>query len=689
MFCSLLVCKLTLRPSPAFESMQKKDVKKRIKLLIKAIDKHRYEYHVLNKQSISDEALDSLKHELAQLEEQYPEFAAKNSPTQRVAGNALTKFVKVVHEVVQYSFYDIFSPEELEQWQERNLRYLEKQGGLRSTFEYICELKIDGLHVILTYEHGSLQLGATRGDGKVGEDVTQNVKTIESIPLVIPLKKKMLIEGEIFMSKKSFAALNKKQADEGKELFANPRNTAAGAVRQLDPQLVANRKLDCFVYDISGGEVMQKTQKHELTQLHTLGFKVNKHYRLCKTLHEVVDFWKHWQTAKKREDYWIDGVVVKVNEVSLQKQLGVVGKAPRWAIAFKFPAEQKTTVVEDVRFQVGRTGALTPVAHLAPVNIVGSTVSRATLHNMDEIQRLGLKIGDSVVLQKAGDIIPDIVTVLTELRTGNEKDIQTPKKCPICGFEVFQKPDEVALYCSNLKCYAQEKEKIIHFVSNKGFDIVGMGKRVVEIFLDEGIISDVADIFLLKIGDIASLKGFGEKSAQKLIDSIARAQKISLPRFLYSLGIRHVGEQTAYALAHAFGTLERVTTADLEHLRSVPDVGKVVAASIHNFFLQKENRELLKNLQKSGVVILEEMQPLRSEMFGKSFVLTGTLEKLTRDQASAEIRARGGTVGSSLSSKTDYLVVGNDPGSKFDKAQQLGVKILNEQAFFEILNSGA
>jgi DNA ligase (NAD+) len=670
--------------------MNKGEARERISKLKKEIDHHRYQYHVLDKPELSDAAWDGLKNELAKLEEQYPDLVTADSPTQRVGGEPLDKFKKIKHEVSQWSFNDAFDEEDLRAFDKR----IKKDLGLSETdnIEYMCELKIDGLHVVLTYENGQLKYGATRGDGKVGEDVTHNLKTIESLPLILRKPTDVIVEGEVYIGAKDFEKLNKEREKSNEVLFANPRNAAAGGLRQLDPKLAKARKLNCFLYDISKGEDLP-TQQAELEKLKDLGFKVNKHAQLCRGVIEVLNYWRKWEHNKHKEDYWIDGVVVKVNSVKQQKNLGYTGKAPRFALALKFAPEQVTTVVEDIEVQVGRTGALTPVAHLRPVKVAGSTVSRATLHNEDEIKRLDVRIGDTVILEKAGDIIPDIVQVLKNLRTGKEKKFVFPTKCPICGSPVEKKQggtnQSVAIYCTNKNCYAQQLRGLIHFASKVGVDIEGLGAKVVEQLFQEKLVGDSADFYTLTVGDLLPLERFAKQSAQNLIDAIQNKKEISLNRFINALGIHHVGEETAIVLAENFGSLEKIKNATLEDFEQVEDIGPIVAKSLHNWFSDKNNLALLDKFEKENVVIQKysHNQISSGKLAGKTVVVTGTLESFSRDEAKNAIRQAGGKVAESVSKKTDYVVVGENPGSKADKARELGVEILTESEFVKLLKA--
>jgi DNA ligase (NAD+) len=670
--------------------MDRKQAKQRIEKLRKEINHHRYLYHVLDKQEISDAAQDSLKHELDVLEKQFPEFITPDSPTQRVAGRALDEFKKVRHETQMLSLTDAFSNQEFFDWVKRIQKLVPHE-----KMDFYAEIKMDGLAVALIYKNGLFVQGATRGDGIVGEDITQNLKTIEAIPLKLEIeklpkakqdlaKKEVEIRGEVYMRKDVFEKLNKEQKNKGSQIFANPRNAAAGSVRQLDSKITASRKLNFYAYDLVsdlGQETHEKS--HELVKL--LGVPANPHNRHCPNSQEVIEY--HNQVAKIRSKlpYWSDGIVVNVNKIFTYKKLGVIGKAPRGALAFKYPAEQATTIVEDIQVQVGRTGALTPVAHLKPVLVAGSTISRATLHNMDEIKRLEVKIGDTVIIQKAGDVIPDVVKVLPRLRTGKEKEFRMPRNCPVCGSPAVRQPGEVAYYCSNKKCFAQSKEKLYHFVSKKAFEIDGLGPKIIDHLWQNDLVKNPADIFSLKKEDLESLERFAEKSASNIISAIEKSKHISLSRFIFGLGIRHVGEETAFALARRFGTLEKIKKASLEQINAVQDIGDVVAKSLYDFFQDEKNLKLVDNLEKAGVKIIPEHIKHKQTLSGKTFVLTGSLSVMTRDDAKAKIRDLGGDVSSSVSKETDFVVAGSEPGSKYDKAKKLGVKIIDEKEFLRMI----
>ncbi len=669
--------------------MNKTQLRERIEKLRKVIEKHSYLYYVLDKPEIEDTAYDTLFKELLELEEQNPEFKTDTSPTVRVGGKPVDTFKKVAHKVPQWSFGDAFSPEDIYEFDARVKRMLEKELGKKVSPEFVCELKIDGLKIVLDYEKGRLKTAATRGDGVVGEDVTNNIRTIRSVPLVLQEPLDLVAEGEIWMSKKSFNSLNVERQKKGEPLFANPRNAAAGTLRQLDPKIVAERKMDSFIYDfsfISQSQNDVKTQEEELKFLQKVGFKVNKNFKLCKNIEEVVDFWKEWQEKSKNQDYLIDGVVVKVNEKIYQEALGFTGKAPRFAIAFKFPAEQVTTVVEDVVLQVGRTGVLTPVAHLRPVLVAGSTVSRATLHNEDEIERLDVRIGDTVVLQKSGDVIPDIISVLKELRTGKEKKFVWPKFVPDCGGagEIERVSGQVAWKCKDKNSFIQKKRRLYHFASKIAFNIDGMGPKIIDALLEVELISSFDDIFTLKKGDLLNLERFAEKSADNLLESIEKSREVTLPRLIVSLSIPNVGEETAILLAHNFDSIQKLQEAKIENLEKIEGVGPIVAQSIFDWFRDKENIKILSKLLKQIKILnpqITKSSTSNSKFSGKTFVLTGTLSTMSRDEAKEKIRSLGGSVSSSVSKDTDYVVAGQNPGSKYEKALELGVQVLDENGF--------
>lgn len=671
------------------------EVKQRAHKLRETINHHRYLYHVLDTQEISEAALDSLKKELFDLEAQYPELVTADSPTQRVAGKPLDAFAKVQHKVPQWSFNDAFTEDDIRAFVERIERFLSKE-GLRQKPTYSCELKIDGLKIVLEYARGGLVCAATRGDGTVGEDVTQNVRTIESVPLMLAEPVDCIVEGEVYLSKKEFERVNAEQKNLGKPLYANPRNLAAGTMRQLDAALVAARKLDMFVYDVARAPHMPKNQIEEIAYLKKLGFKVNTQHQHCNDVHDILAFWKEWQKKAPKEHYLIDGVVVKVNERNLQEALGYTGKAPRFAIAFKFPAEQVTTIVEDIVLQVGRTGVLTPVAHLRPVSVAGSVVSRATLHNEDEIRRLDVRIGDTVILQKSGDVIPDIVQVLTDMRPSNSsgqalKKFVWPKKVSACGGDgsIERVPGQAAWRCVHKGSLAQQKRMWEHFVSKKTLDIDGVGKKVVAQLLDAGLVQTFDDLFTLTEGDFLSLEGFAEKSARQTVEAIKKSTVVTVPRLLHGLSIQHVGEEVARLIANEFGTLAKIRIATKEQLETIDGVGAAVAQSVVQWFADAHNAMMLDRLLPHLTVAQttgHRPQATDARFVGKTFVLTGTLAAMSRDEASEKIRDRGGKTTSSVSKSTDYVVAGESAGSKLTQAQKLGVQVLSEQEFVTMLS---
>ena len=671
--------------------MTKKEAKRRIEKLKKLINYHRYLYHILDRQEISDAALDSLKKELFDLEQKYPELITPDSPTQRIGGKPLEKFEKVRHFRPMLSFNDAFSEKDMEDWQERISKLLTDRE--KKEMDFFCELKIDGLAIELTYKEGILKTGSTRGDGTIGEDITQNLKTIEALPLklrsrgAIQSKKTegLIARGEVFISKKEFEKLNKKRQKKKLPLYANPRNVAAGSIRQLDPKITASRHLDSFAYDLIT-DFGQKTHEEEHQILKDFGFKTNPNNKHCKNLLEAFEFHKFWQKERKKLPYEIDGIVVIVNSNQIFEKLGVVGKAPRGAIAFKFTPNQATTKVKDIKIQIGRTGALTPVAHLKPVQIGGVTVSRATLHNEDEIKKLRVKIGDTVIVGRAGDVIPDIIKVLPELRTGKEKSFKMPLRCPVCGAKTTRPVGEAVVRCTNPKCFAQQRRYFYYFISKGAFDIVGLGPKIIDKLINTGLVSDPADFFELKEGDLIALERFAEKLAQNLVEAIQSRKKVTLTRFIYALGIRNVGEETAIDLAKYFGSLDKLKKASLEELENIMDIGPIVAKSIFDWFHQKRNLQFLEKLEKVGVKIeIPKVKVKKLKLKGLTFILTGVLENITRGEAKEKIRELGGEVSESVSRKTNYVVVGEEPGSKYERAKKLGLKIINEEGFLKLL----
>ncbi len=652
------------------------EAKSRIEKLRALIEKYRYEYHVLDVHTVSDATNDALKHELYTLEQQFPDLITPLSPTQRVGGEPLPKFSKVTHAVPMLSMEDVFTVNEACDW----LARVEKMANKH--VDIACMPKIDGLAVSLVYEDRKLMTAATRGNGKIGENVTMNVRTIESVPLMLQgdMKGRVEVRGEIYMTRKDFAALNRRQQKSGEALFANPRNVSAGSIRQLDPKIVATRPLRFFAWGLVAN-AGQSTHIEGLERLRDMGFATSP-FVYAKDFNDIKKFFGDMENKREKLDYWIDGVVLRVNDVKTFDGLGVVGKTPRGLVAWKFAAEEATTRVQSVEWSVGRTGALTPVATVAPTFIAGTTVTHATLHNADEIARLGLKLGDTVVLTKAGDIIPKITKVMTELRDGKEKVIMIPEKCPVCGSPIERRQDEVALFCMNSTCFAQEKEHVLY--AARAFDIDGLGDKIVERLVEEGLLSSPPDIFRLQEGDLALLDRFGDVSAKKLVDEIAKKKIIDLDKFILGLGIRHVGAQTAFALARAFGTLEVFVSATAEQLVAIPDVGEIVAKSISKF-LRSPQSHLLFDAYRDVGVIIRKAKTITQKLAGKTFVFTGTLSLLEREAAKEKIRLLGGSVSGSVSKKTDYVVAGENAGSKRDDAHRLHVPILREDEFMRML----
>ncbi len=679
--------------------MTKEKVKERINKLKAEIEKYRRAYHIEDTSLISAEALDSLKKELYDLEAIFPELITPDSPTQRIGGEPLKEFKKSTRKLPMLSLNDAFSEVDVEDWFTRIQNYLKQE----ISPSFYCELKIDGIAIELIYENGRLIEASTRGDGSIGENVTQNIKTIESIPLCIiesathSLPSRLIIRGEVFITKNEFIKINQRQAKNKEKLFANPRNVAAGSVRQLDPSVTASRKLDFFAYSVVDGAKF-KYHHEEHQALEAWGFKINKHNQLVSSLKEVFTFRNYWNEEKNRSkiDYEIDGVVVIIDDNAVFERAGVVGKAPRGAIAYKFSSKEATAIVRDVQFQVGRTGTLTPVAIINPVSIGGVTVTRATLHNMDQIKKLELKIGDTVIVSRAGDVIPQIKAVLPAMRTGKEKHINIPSVCPIDGWQVTR--DGAFYKCSNPNCGAKHKEALRHFVSRGAFNIEGLGPKIVMKFMDEGLISDAADIFELKEGDIKCLSRFGEKSAKNIISEIVSKKEISAEKLIYSFGIKHVGEETARTLVGAINQQNIITPVDvfdyfsklsLDELQKMPDIGPKVAKEINEWFSQKNNKNFVQRLTNAGIrvylPIMQEWATNDTQIIGKTFVLTGALMSMTRDEAKATIRAKGGKISESISQKINYLVAGENYGSKYDMALKLGVTILSENELNELL----
>jgi DNA ligase (NAD+) len=668
--------------------MADKEILSRYNSLKKAVSHHQHLYHVKDNPEISDEAYDALLRELVDLEDKYPQLKTADSPTARVGGEILLQFEKVEHSVRQWSFDNVFSFNELTNWENRNFRLL-KSG---SNFQYVSELKIDGLKVILKYEKGIFVLGATRGNGLVGENITENLKTIQSIPLNLNKDIDIIAVGEAWLSKQELERINKDREENNLPLFANTRNAAAGSLRQLDPKITSRRRLSCFVYDIDFIDVKKTglkkptTQVEELMLLADLGFLVNKSYSFSESLDGVQKFYEKWVEKGRMEDYGVDGIVIKINDIEHQKTLGYTGKSPRYGIAYKFPAEQVTTIIEDIVLQVGRTGVITPVAMLKPVRVAGSLVSRATLHNEDEINRLDVRIGDTVILQKAGDVIPDIVKVLKELRTGKEKVFKFPKTVADCGGDgrIEKVPGQVAYRCVNKDSFAQKRRKFHHFVGKHAFDIDKMGPKIIDSLLENQLVSHYYDIFTLKRGDLLELPRFGEKMVDNIFLSIENSREITLSKFIVSLSIPQVGEETAIDLANHFGTFNKLRNATYEELEELEGVGPIIASEITNWFKDEDNNKTVDGLLKE-VKLKGAKDKGTNKLSGRSFVVTGTLPTLSRDEAKELIRKNGGKVASSVSNKTDFVLAGDDPGSKYDKAKELGVKIISETDFKKMI----
>jgi DNA ligase (NAD+) len=652
------------------------------------IRRHEYLYYVEDDPELSDAAFDRLMNRLKQLEAEHPDLVTPDSPTQRVGGQPREGLQTVRHSTAMISLDNCFSIEDLRAFDRRV-----REGIGREKIDYVAEHKFDGLSLSLIYEKGRLVRGVTRGDGTTGEDVTPNVKTIRSIPLSVDaalLKKAGLtggfeVRGEVIMTRKAFQAMNEQQQEQGLKVFANPRNAAAGAVRVLDPRITASRRLDFFAYYLLvNGRVPKKRLSEALETLSTLHFRASDDWKLCHSLGEVERYIETWDAKREKLAYEIDGIVVKVDEVALQNELGFTSKAPRWAIAYKYPAHQETTIVKEILVSVGRTGVLTPFAVFEPVQIGGVTVVKSTLHNADEVERLNIHAGDTVLVERAGEVIPHVLKVVKH--GTEEKPFRMPDKCPVCGRPVHRREGEVAYRCVNVSCPARMRESILHFAGRHAMNVDGLGEKIVEQLLDKGLVKDFADLYKLDLETLADLERMGEKSAQNLLDEIAASKKNSLARVIYAIGIPFVGERTAQLLASHFGSMEKIADASAEELMEVGEVGPKIADGVREFFSESANRKLIERLRHAGVNMKEERQAPQSDKFaGKTFVFTGTLASRTREEAEALVAAHGGKAGNSVSKKTSYVVVGTDPGSKFDKAKTLGVPILDEKQFEKLL----
>src|SRR5580658_9245609 len=663
--------------------------KQEIEQLRDKIRHHDYQYYVLDEPELTDAAYDRLMSRLKELEAANPKLITPDSPTARVGGTPRAGFQTVRHARPMLSLDNAFSYEALGDFDRRV-----RQGIGREKIEYVAEHKFDGRSISLQYEDGILVRGVTRGDGSTGEDVTPNVKTIRSVPLRIDaalikkakLKPSFEVRGEVLMTRKAFEAMNRHQEQVGRKVFVNPRNAAAGSVRVLDPSITAQRRLEFFAYYllVDGLEPFSK-HSESLEALKQLRFRASDDWKLCDGIEKVLAYCDAWEPKREHLPYEIDGVVIKVNSTGIQRELGFTAKAPRWAIAYKYPARQETTVVNDIRVQVGRTGTLTPVALLEPVQVGGVTVSRSTLHNMDEIERLGLHIGDTVLIERAGEVIPHVLKAVKE--GANRKEFRMPKNCPECGSAIHKAEDEVAYRCVNAACPAKRKESLLHFASRHAMDIDGLGDKIVDQLVDKGLVKDVADLYSLKFDDVVGLERFAEKSAQNLLEEIETSKKNTLARLIYALGIRMIGERTGQLLAAHFSSLDDLAAASEEQLLEVGEVGPKVAASIAEFFSESANQHIIKKLDKVGVRPTTEKRVVKSQKFaGKSFVFTGGLANRSREAAAELVQQHGGKISSSVSKKTDYVVVGTDPGSKYDKAKGLGVTILTESEFDKLLS---
>lgn len=662
---------------------------KEIEKLRKEILRHEELYYVKNAPEISDLDYDRLIERLQELETANPELLTPDSPTQRVGGRPAEGFAEIVHRTPMLSLDNSYNIDELRAFDERCRKLADGR-----PIEYVAELKIDGLSLSLQYEASVLTRGVTRGDGRIGEEVTQNARTIRSIPLRFKPKAKSIrgeieVRGEVFISRNVFEKTNAEREEQGEPRFANPRNAAAGAIRQLDSRLVAKRKLDMFAYDVlAAGKKPFTTHWEALNWLEAAGFRVNPNRALCQTIDEVIDFANEQEAKRDDLGYEIDGLVVKVNSTTQQDEFGATQKAPRWAIAYKYPARQASTQVLDIVVQVGRTGALTPVAILAPVVLAGTTVARATLHNEDEIERLGLKIGDWVMIEKSGEIIPKVLSVIESKRTGKEKDFVPPTVCPICNSPISRPEGEVVSRCVAADCPAQVKGALIHFASRRAMRIEGLGDVLVDLLVDGELVHDVADLYSLTVDQVAALPRLAQKSASNLIAQIEASKSRDLSNLIYALGIRHVGERNASILARQLGSLEKLSQASAKELDDIPEIGETVAQSVHDWFNDEGNRKLCERLRDAGVKTESEVSSnvtLDERFAGKQFVLTGTLENYTRDEARALIEARGGRVNSSVSKKTDFVLAGEEAGSKLEKAQELGVTVLDEKEFQQMI----
>jgi DNA ligase (NAD+) len=677
--------------------MNEAQANKKIEKLREEINFHNYRYYVLDDPVVSDAKYDRLMRELENLELQFPRLKTPTSPTQRVGAPPLEKFEEVRHTLPMLSLANAFEEEEVKEFDGRVKRFLESSRDI----EYCTELKMDGVAVELIYENGHFTTGSTRGDGFVGENVTQNLKTVKAIPLALLPKQgesppsRLEVRGEVYLPIKALEELNRQREKNGESLFANPRNAAAGSLRQLDSAITAKRPLDIFCYGVGqlSGQTFV-TQWELLEALLHWGFKVNPHRKQCRKIEEVIEYYREVDERREKLPYEIDGVVIKVNSLRLQETLGNIARSPRWALAFKFKPKQVTTKIRDIIVNVGRTGALTPTAIMDPVRVGGVAISRATLHNQDEIDKKDVRIGDTVVIQRAGDVIPEVVRVVFEKRTGKEKKFRIPDKCPVCGSDVEkpkgkkEKKEMAVARCTGIACPAKLKETIIHFASRDALNIEGLGEKIIEQLVDKGLVKDYADLYALTLEDLLTLERMGEKLGGNILTAIQNSKKTSLDRLIYALGILHVGEHIAKLLARDFFTLERLSQASWEKLKTISGIGEEIASSIVRFFQQKDNQKVIQKLKEAGVKYPSrphQGQPGLRQLEGKTFVFTGGLKSLSREEAESRVESLGGRASSSVSQKTDFVVAGEDPGSKFEKAKTLGVKILSEDEFLKML----
>jgi len=666
-------------------SMTKAQARERLAALRREIEFHEKKYYVDNDPRITDRDFDRLMEELKALEARFPDLVTPESPTQRVGEKPGEGFATVPHSRPMLSLDNCYSVEELREFEERLRRLLPGE-----EVRYTAELKIDGLGIAVLYEGGKFRRAVTRGDGRQGDDVTANVRTIKSLPLAVEEKERLEVRGEIFLPFSSFRNINREREEAGEPLFANPRNAAAGSIRQLNPAVVAGRGLDIFLYTLFLRDEEPPTQGETLRELKRLGFKVNPHWRACRNLNEVVAYWEEWKDKRDSLEYDCDGVVVKVDSLAQRRALGLTAKSPRWAMSFKFPARQATTRVEKIEVQVGRTGALTPVAVLEPVGIGGTTVSRSTLHNEEELKRKDVRVGDTVLVERSGDVIPRVVEVIKDRRPRGAKPFVFPSKCPICRSEVFKPEGEVISRCLNASCPARLRESILHFASRRAMDIEGLGEALVDQLLERGLIGKIPDLYRLKLEDLSGLERMGAKSSQNLLDRLAQSKSRDLSALIFALGIRHVGERTARDLAEHFAGLEDLGRASAEELTAIPDIGPRVAESIAFFFKQPENRALLEDLRKAGLNLVSRERPAKGgPLAGRVFVFTGGLDSFSRDEAGRMVESLGGRVASDVTRKATHVVVGDSPGSKLAKARNLGLAVLSEEDFLKLVGKSS